>query len=120
MLFKIEIKIINGAEFSINEFRLRNNKINFLFGESGIGKTLICKALLGLLSEEEYIVSIDNEPYSDYLKLPGVKDMLSKSFYAFQEPSRHLSPVLTIGEQLSEGSLKENLQSMLEQNTLSW
>jgi ABC-type glutathione transport system ATPase component len=108
MLFKIEIKIINGAEFSINEFRLRNNKINFLFGESGIGKTLICKALLGLLSEEEYIVSIDDEPYSDYLKLPGVKDMLSKSFYAFQEPSRHLSPVLTIGEQLSEGSLKEN------------
>jgi ABC-type glutathione transport system ATPase component len=108
MLFKIDIEIINGAKFSIDEFRLKNNKINFLFGESGIGKTLICKALLGLLNDEEYIVNIDDEPYSEYLKLPGVKDVLSKSFYAFQEPSGHLSPVLKISEQLSEGSLKEN------------
>jgi len=111
MQFKIEIEIINGAKFSINEFKLRNNKINFLFGESGIGKTLICKALLGLLNDDEYIVNIDDEPYLEYLKLPGVKDVVSKSFYAFQEPSGHLSPVLKIGQQMYEGSLKESKET---------
>ncbi len=108
MKLKVDIAIRRGPQISVDSLKIENNKINFLFGESGIGKTLISKALLGLLKEEEYVVTIDNEPYEKYLTLPGVKDIIDKSFYVFQEPSAHLSPVRKIEEQLEEGSLGDS------------
>ncbi len=108
MELKVEIEIKGGSRFKIEQFKIVNKKINFLFGESGIGKTLISKALFGLLPEDEYNIRIDNEPYENYLRLPGVGELLSKSFYVLQEPSAHLSPVRKISEQLKEGTLADN------------
>ena len=112
MKLKIDIAIKGGPRITVDSLNIANNKINFLFGESGIGKTLISKALLGLLNEDEYEVKIDNEPYEKYLALPGVKDIIGKSFYVFQEPSAHLSPVRKIDEQLEEGSLGKSEEKL--------
>jgi len=118
MKLKVDIIVKDGPRIKADSLKIENNKVNFLFGESGIGKTLISKALLGLLTGDEYEVRIDDEPYDKYLTLPGVKDILAKGFYVFQEPSAHLSPVKRITEQLSEGSLagseeKKNILSGL-------
>jgi peptide/nickel transport system ATP-binding protein len=106
MKFSVKISLDNSRAISIDEFEIKNNKINFLFGESGIGKTLISKALLGLLNSDEFAITINDEPYFQYLENLGVRDMLSKSFYVFQEPSSHLSPVQTLEKQLNEGKIK--------------
>ncbi len=105
MKFAVSIKSKPQLDIRIANFELSNNKINVLFGESGIGKTLISKALLGLLDDEEFTIRINDETYSQYLENLGVRDMISKSFYVFQEPSAHLSPVQTLGEQLNEGKI---------------
>ena len=107
MKLKVDISVKRGPRIKVDSLKIENNKVNFLFGESGVGKTLISKALLGLLTGDEYDVRIDDEPYDKYLTLPGVKDILAKGFYVFQEPSAHLSPVRKIKEQLTEGSLSD-------------
>ena len=92
----------------IEGFEIPQNKITFLFGESGIGKTLISKAIYGLLNPARLNISLNTQNYSDYLAKSGVNILQKNSFFVFQEPSSHLNPTLTIGEQLREGSLKDN------------
>jgi ABC-type glutathione transport system ATPase component len=119
MKFSVKISLDNSRAISIDEFEIKNNKINFLFGESGIGKTLISKALLGLLNSDEFAITINDEPYFQYLENLGVRDMLSKSFYVFQEPSSHLSPVQTLEKQLNEGKIKNAPdKKLIHQNLL--
>jgi ABC-type glutathione transport system ATPase component len=77
----------------------------FLFGESGIGKSVICKAIYGLLDPDELSVSINNSDYIDYCGEPWTTEIRNNSFFVFQEPSSHLNPLMTIAEQLREGSL---------------
>ncbi len=115
MKFSVEISIRNEKKISVDTFTIDNNKINFLFGESGIGKTLISKAILGLIREDDIDVAINGESYDEYKRNIGVSDMFAKSFYVFQEPSAHLSPTQTVAEQLKEGKLKnsENRKKIL-------
>ncbi len=105
MNFSIEIEIHNSTKIEIDKFTISTKKVNFLFGESGIGKTLISKSLLGLLPDEKFNITINGENYSEYLSNLGVREMISKSFYVFQEPSVHLSPVEKIEEQLEKGKI---------------
>ncbi len=106
MKFSVKIELDKTRKITARNFEIANNKINFLFGESGIGKTLIAKSILGLIRDENLVVEIDNQTLEEYGKNLGVSDMISKSFYVFQEPSSHFSPVQTIAEQLNEGKLK--------------
>lgn len=89
----------------IDRFAIRENSVTFLFGESGIGKSLISRALFGLLPPDEYAISVNGEAYDRYLRGPWPATFQKNGFFVFQEPSTHLNPLLTIGSQLREGSL---------------
>ncbi|MCX6120147.1 MAG: ATP-binding cassette domain-containing protein [Ignavibacteriales bacterium] len=95
---------------NVKDFRMEENHIMFLFGESGIGKSLIAKAIYGLLSPEEFDITINGESYDQYCKKSSTKEIQQSSFFVFQEPSSHLNPLSTIGSQLNEGSLRNRLQ----------
>ncbi len=107
MKFSVEILLDDLRKIEIRNLEFENGKINFVFGESGVGKTLISQAALGLLDEKQFKIKINGETYSQYLSALGVSEMIKRSFYVFQEPSAHLSPVMKISEQLNEGKIKE-------------
>jgi peptide/nickel transport system ATP-binding protein len=103
--FNIRIAAGSRTLVDINRFGIQENAVTFLFGESGIGKSLISRALFGLLAPEEYTISVNGEPYERYLCGPWPTAFQRNGFFVFQEPSTHLNPLLTIGNQLREGSL---------------
>jgi peptide/nickel transport system ATP-binding protein len=106
-LFDADIRIaVDGRVLvDVRGFRIPHNRITMLFGESGIGKSLIARALYGLLDPEEFDVTVNNEPYDSYLARPEIRSMREHSFFVFQEPSSHLTPLLTLRDQLNEGTL---------------
>jgi ABC-type glutathione transport system ATPase component len=107
-------KLVDIEDFSITE-----NKITFLFGESGIGKSIISKAIFGLLDPEDLKITIDDQAYSKYLSSKTVKEIQAAGFFVFQEPSTHLNPLLRLSDQLNEGSL-EGVSRKDEQSILKY
>ena len=105
--FDIRISTRDRLLVSIRDFRLSLHQTTFLFGESGIGKSLIARAIYGLLDPEEFTVTINDEPYETYLARPETKLIKQTSFYVFQEPSSHLNPLMPLEEQVSEGNLSQ-------------
>ena len=95
--------IVEADDFSFVE-----NEITFLFGESGIGKSMLCKAIYGLLDPDELTITVNGKPYNKYLALPETQAIKNNSFVVFQEPSSHLNPLMRIADQLSEGSLEQS------------
>ncbi len=106
--FKFDLQIAAGRRklVDINNFQISPNKINFLFGESGIGKSIISKAIFGLLEPDDLSIKINSFNYDTYLKSPKIKSLQNDGFFVFQEPSSHLNPLLPLYKQLGEGSLK--------------
>jgi ABC-type glutathione transport system ATPase component len=96
-----ERTIVSAANYDIFQ-----DEITFLFGESGIGKSMVSKAVYGLLDPDELKVTINGRPYPSYLGEDAVKEIKKNSFFVFQEPSSHLNSLLKISEQLNEGSLR--------------
>jgi ATPase components of various ABC-type transport systems, contain duplicated ATPase len=103
--YSVHIRSGDRSIVKCDDFSVPQDEISFLFGESGIGKSLICKAIYGLLDPDELSISINNAPYRAHLDAPSTKAVQQSSFFVFQEPSSHLNPLLRISEQLSEGSL---------------
>jgi peptide/nickel transport system ATP-binding protein len=103
--YSINIAAGRNELVSIDDFRLEEGKITFLFGESGIGKSLISKAIYGLLDPEELTVSINGGNYRTYLRNSETRAVQENGFFVFQEPSTHLNPLMRLEEQLREGSL---------------
>jgi peptide/nickel transport system ATP-binding protein len=93
--------IVSAANYGVFQ-----NEITFLFGESGIGKSMVSKAVYGLLDPTELQVIVNGGAYASYLKQDAVKEIKKNSFFVFQEPSSHLNSLLKISEQLNEGSLR--------------
>ncbi|HEX9615012.1 MAG TPA: ATP-binding cassette domain-containing protein, partial [Bacteroidota bacterium] len=89
----------------VDRFHIPDKQILFLFGESGIGKSLIARALFGLLDPRELDIRIDGQPYARYLYTERAKYLREHGFFVFQEPSSHLNPLMTVRRQLREGSL---------------
>jgi len=106
--FKFDVQIAAGRRklVEISSFQISPNKINFLFGESGIGKSIISKALFGLLDPDDLSIKINNSDYESYLNSSTTKSIQKDGFFVFQEPSSHLNPLMPIYKQLNEGSLK--------------
>ena len=94
---------------NIKTFELSIHKINFLFGESGIGKSLISKALYGLLDPQILQIQINRTDYESYHNQPKQQALRRNGFFVFQEPSSHLNPLRTLAHQLREGDLATNL-----------
>ena len=105
LTFNIRIAAGTRILVDIDRFGIKENAVTFLFGESGIGKSLISRALFGLLAPEEYTIRVNGESYERYLGGPWPSGFQRNGFFVFQEPSTHLNPLLTIGNQLHEGSL---------------
>ena len=103
--FDIRIAADNRLLVDIRDFVIPLNKITLLFGESGIGKSLIARSVYGLLDPEEFEITINNQPYEQYLESDETRTIRKKGFFVFQEPSSHLNPLLPLRTQLSEGSL---------------
>jgi len=108
-VLKHTVQIASGRRklVDISNFEISKNKITFLFGESGIGKSIISKAIYGLLDPDELRIKIDDLSYEDYLSSVIVKNIRADGFFVFQEPSTHLNPLMSLDAQLAEGSLEE-------------
>jgi ABC-type glutathione transport system ATPase component len=104
---RFDIRIAAGNRLLVDAvgFPLEEGAITFLFGESGIGKSLIGKALFGILDESEFSIRMGAAPYADYRDSPPARAARNGGFFMFQEPSSHLNPLLTIEQQMKEGTL---------------
>jgi peptide/nickel transport system ATP-binding protein len=115
--FSVSIRAGQRPIVSVDNFEVPHDKVTFLFGESGIGKSMISKAIYGLLDPDELQVTVNNRPYGAYCSDPQTREIKKNSFFVFQEPSSHLNPLMKIADQLNEGSLKA---STAQARILSW
>ncbi len=108
MIAQYDIHIAKAARtiVSIDEFQLPDQKITFLFGESGIGKSILSKAVYGLLDPTRLSVTINEGNYESYLR-ETAGTLQENGFFVFQEPSSHLNPLIPLETQLGEGSLAQ-------------
>ena len=117
--FNIEIKKDDKKIVKIDKYTVSKNKITFLFGESGIGKSLISKALFGLIDPEDLNVKINGSLYNEYIANGPLKQDISNGFFVFQEPSTHLNPLIKLNDQLDEGNLNDS-ESYIEDLLALW
>jgi peptide/nickel transport system ATP-binding protein len=103
----LSISIRSGRRtlVDIADYPVFENEIAFLFGESGIGKSILSKAVYGLMDPSEISVRINGKNYPAWLDLAACGEVRKNSFFVFQEPSSHLHPLIKIADQLNEGSL---------------
>ena len=94
-------QVVRGVDLS-----LRAGRALVLLGESGSGKSVTLRSIIGLLREEgarvEGQVRLDGQdvttmPASELLKLRG-----GRVGFIFQEPMTALDPVFRIGDQIAE------------------
>lgn len=116
---RIRISSTDRQLVAIDDFHLPSGKVTFLFGESGIGKSLLARAIYGLLDPEELEVRIDDAPYVTYVRESSTASMQARGFFVFQEPSTHLNPTLTLGAQMREGRLAK-AQDPMDMLTPLW
>jgi ABC-type glutathione transport system ATPase component len=105
--FNIRVAVGGRLLVDARDVTLVEGGITLLFGESGIGKSLVGKTLFGLLDESEYAATVNGEWYSTYTGRPEVVRARERGFFVFQEPSSHLNPLQTLDAQLREGMLAE-------------
>jgi peptide/nickel transport system ATP-binding protein len=104
-LYDIRLSSGNRLLADIREFPLPSGGITLLFGESGIGKSLLAKTLFGVVDTESVTARVNGLSYERHLEDPEVRARRKQGFFVFQEPSTHLNPMMTIGEQVREGDL---------------
>ncbi|MBN8706357.1 MAG: ATP-binding cassette domain-containing protein [Bacteroidetes bacterium] len=109
LTFSADISVGSHSILSITDFSIEQGKINVLFGESGIGKTLISKSIFGLTDPDKLSIEINSLGYQDYLKTEQVEAFRKNGFFVLQEPSSQFNPSLTIQEQLNEADLNSDL-----------
>lgn len=103
--FDISIHKRSRPIVAIQGFGWPAGKITLLFGESGIGKSILSKAAFGLLDSHALDITINGQYYRDYLESPEPRLLRDSGFFVFQEPSTHLHPLFTLRDQLREGQL---------------
>ncbi len=99
-----DMAAVNGATFS-----LARGEVMTILGESGSGKSVTLKAMMGLLPDYASITGEVRVAGRDILKLPPAalaKARGGELSMIFQEPMAALDPVYTIGEQIAETIVK--------------
>ncbi|WP_288901886.1 ABC transporter ATP-binding protein [uncultured Sneathiella sp.] len=114
---KVEFRVPEGTIKAVDgvSFRVPDGKTVALVGESGSGKSVISQAIMSILPKPAHITSgeilfFDPEKpgvFYDIAKLkPDSKEMRNirggRISIIFQEPMTSLSPLHTIGDQISE------------------
>ena len=110
--FDIRIVADGKTIVDIHDFSLERDRVTFLLGESGIGKSLIARAVYGLLDPSELTVRINGRPYAEYVHSREVLEIQQNGFFVFQEPSSHLNPLMTLRDQMREGSFAKGPENM--------
>jgi peptide/nickel transport system ATP-binding protein len=103
--FDVRVSAGDRVLVDVRKFSIESPGVTILFGESGIGKSILGKALFGLLDLSELGGSVNGESHAGYAARPEVARERRRGFFVSQEPSSHLNPLLSIGEQLAEGRL---------------
>lgn len=87
-------------------FTVQRQRITGLIGESGSGKTVTARAIVGLMprhievkADRLLVLGHDVRSWADQNDVVRGRDV----GFIFQQPMSMLTPVLTIGEQLTEG-----------------
>jgi peptide/nickel transport system ATP-binding protein len=88
-------------------FDVYENEFFGIVGESGSGKSTVCRAITRLLPDRAAVtgqITVDAEEMLkiDIDRLRGIRG--NGISMIFQNPSSHLNPLMTIGEQISETS----------------
>jgi peptide/nickel transport system ATP-binding protein len=95
------VKAVDGVSFKMHE-----NKILGLVGETGCGKSVTALSIMRLISSPGEIEAGQVLFYGEDLLKKSEKDMLSyrgkKMTMIFQDPLNSLNPVYRVGNQLSE------------------
>ena len=98
---KMKVYPVSGVSFSLEE-----GEVLGIIGESGSGKSMAMKAIMGLLPEKAKVsarkllfqeLDLRNLTEKEYLPLRG-----SCMAMIFQDPMTALNPLIPIGEQLRE------------------
>lgn len=98
---KMKVYPVSGVSFSLEE-----GEVLGIIGESGSGKSMAMKAIMGLLPEKAKVsarklsfqdLDLRNLTEKEYLPLRG-----SRMAMIFQDPMTALNPLIPIGEQLRE------------------
>jgi peptide/nickel transport system ATP-binding protein len=95
-----DMAAVNGASFA-----LARGEVLTILGESGSGKSVTLKAMMGLLPDYAKISGAVRVAGRDILSLPPAalaKARGGELSMIFQEPMAALDPVYTIGEQIAE------------------
>ncbi len=87
MKYDIHITSPKRVLADVSDFELKSGAVTLLLGESGIGKTIISRAIFGLLSPTELDIQINGESYSTYLESSACLANRKNVFFVFQEPS---------------------------------
>lgn len=102
------IHAVNGVSFSLDR-----GKTLGLVGETGAGKTTICKAILGILptppakvKNGEIYVEGENLLSADESRMLRIRG--NKIAMIFQDPMTALNPVMSVGKQISEVVMLHN------------
>ncbi|MAL79342.1 MAG: ABC transporter ATP-binding protein [Sneathiella sp.] len=114
---RVEFRVAEGTVKAVDgvSFRVPDGKTVALVGESGSGKSVISQAIMSILPKAAHITGgeiLFFEPdkpgvFYDIAKLkPGSREMRNirggRISIIFQEPMTSLSPLHTIGDQISE------------------
>lgn len=97
------VKAVRGVNFYVNK-----GEVVAVVGESGCGKTVTSKSILGLLPEDNVVISKDSsinvngENILKYSKKQWQNYRGNKAAMIFQDAQASLNPTMKIGKQITE------------------
>ena len=99
---EVPLRAVDGVSFAVDA-----GEVLGLVGESGSGKSVTCRALLRLLPSRRARIVKGSVRYrgQDLLSIPEsrMRQLRGRAIsMIFQNPSSHLDPVMTVGEQIAE------------------
>jgi len=110
-----EVRAVDGVSFTVSP-----GDTLAIIGESGSGKTVSCRALMGLLPTGTHISGSARLRGSELI---GLSDSELRRYrgsdmaMVFQDPARSLNPTIRVGEQIAEAIRTHHKVSKREANT---